>query len=129
MARSFSRQRREMILLPILSDFLYQKTALLGERQHPSDSRDDDRHLDRTCGQLATLIRHPCLEASSVRALAISVIQPAFGTVLVQTIRRSTLLETAALLARLAAVALTSIARATDVKHLTTSVVVAKPLS
>ena len=34
MAGSFSRRRREMILLSTLSDFLYQKTALLGERQH-----------------------------------------------------------------------------------------------
>ncbi len=41
--QSFSPGRREMILLSTLSDFLYQKTAFLGERQHAEEEAALDR--------------------------------------------------------------------------------------
>jgi hypothetical protein len=67
-------------------------------------------------------------EALAVRALVISMIQATFRTFLMHTVRRPTLLVTASLLTPFAAVPLTSVARATDIKHSPALSVAAKPL-
>jgi len=94
-----------------------------------NDARSDYRHVDRTRAQVATLIRHASFQTRAVLALAISVIQPTFRTFLMKTIRYATLLSTTALLTLFAAVALASVARATDVKLPTALAIAAKPPS